>query len=100
MAITTKPLTYEEWLNMPEVHDAIEEVVNGEIVKMPPPKGRHGDVVESLYDILNSQVDRASVRIRISSFGLIIRKDPLQVRIPDLAMFHRANVVEENGYIH
>ena len=31
MATTTRTVTYEEWLNMPVVDDAIEEVVNGEI---------------------------------------------------------------------
>ena len=31
MATTTRTVTYEEWLNMPLVDDAIEEVVNGEI---------------------------------------------------------------------
>jgi hypothetical protein len=36
MATTTRTVTYEEWLNMPVVEDAIEEVVNGEIRIMPP----------------------------------------------------------------
>jgi hypothetical protein len=27
----SKTVTYDEWLRMPEVTDAIEEVVNGEI---------------------------------------------------------------------
>ena len=31
----SKTVTYEEWLRMPEVTDAIEEVVNGEIRIMP-----------------------------------------------------------------
>ena len=29
-------VTYEEWLRMPEVQDAVEDVVNGEIRIMPP----------------------------------------------------------------
>jgi hypothetical protein len=29
-------VTYEEWLNMPVVKDAIEEVVNGEVRITPP----------------------------------------------------------------
>jgi len=41
MATTTKLVSYEDWLRMPEVDDAIEEVVNGEIVRMPPPKITH-----------------------------------------------------------
>ena len=32
-------VTYEEWLRMPEVTDAIEEVVDGEIRIMPPKSG-------------------------------------------------------------
>ena len=32
-----KTVTYEEWLRMPEVSDATEEVVNGEIRIMPAP---------------------------------------------------------------
>ena len=36
---------------MPEVSDAIEEVVNGEIRIMPPPKWNHTQIVQSLYDL-------------------------------------------------
>lgn len=36
MATTSKLVTCEEWLNMPQVSNAIEEVVNGEIRIMPP----------------------------------------------------------------
>ena len=100
MAMTTKLITYEEWLNMPEVSDEIEEVVNGEIVTMPPPKTRHADIVDSLGDILKRQVDLAQVRVRISHFGLVIRKNPLVMRIPDLAMFYKSKVADQDGYIH
>jgi Uncharacterized protein conserved in cyanobacteria len=100
MATTTKLITYEEWLTMPEVQDAIEEVVNGEIVTMPPPKSHHGDIVESLADILRRQIDLAQIRLRVSTFGLVIRHSPLSMRVPDLAMYRKANVVEHDGYIH
>ena len=62
MATTSKLVTYEEWLNMPEVSDEIEEVVNGEIVRMPPPKNRHVYVVDSLHTTLKRQVDGAQVK--------------------------------------
>src|SRR5260370_26025288 len=100
MATTTKLITYEEWLTMEEVDDASEEVVNEEIVTVPPPKAHHGDIVESLADILRRQIDPAQVRLRISVFGLVIRHSPLSMRVPDLAMFHKANIVEHDGYIH
>jgi Uma2 family endonuclease len=100
MATATKLVTYGEWLNMPEVSDVIEEVVNGVIVPMPPPKAIHAYVVDSLGDMLKRHVDRAQVRVLLTQFGLVIRKAPLAVRIPDLAMFRKSNVVEEDGYFH
>jgi Uma2 family endonuclease len=85
---------------MPSITDFVEEVIDGEIVRMPPPKNRHGDVVEALFLLLMRQIDPAKVRVRVSQFGLIIRTDPLEVRVPDLAMFHKENVVDREGYIH
>jgi len=47
MATTSKIPTYAEWLALPEV-EGVEEVVNGEIVKIPPNKWNHARVVEAL----------------------------------------------------
>ena len=99
MATTSKTLTYEEWLTLPEV-EGVEEVVNGEIRKMPPNKIIHADIVENLADLIKAQVDRGTVRVRVSTFGLVIRRDPLSTRVPDIAVFIRKNVVEHDGYIH
>jgi len=100
MATTPKVLTYEEWLEMPEVQDGIEEVVDGEVRIMPPNKAIHGDVVDNLYDIMRPQLDPRTTRLRISNFGLVIRRDPLTTRVPDLAVFIRAKMVEVDGYFH
>jgi Uma2 family endonuclease len=99
MATTSKILTYEEWLALPEV-EGVEEVVNGEIVKMPPNKVIHADTVENLADLLKALVDRRTVQVRVSTFGLVIRREPLSTRVPDIAVFIRSNVVEKDGYIH
>ena len=100
MGITTRTVTYEEWLNLPVVEDAIEEVVNGEVRIMPPNKWKHTIIIENLSDALKSQVDRKTVRVVASVFGLIIRKQPLTSRVPDLAVFLKKNIVEQDGYIH
>ena len=100
MATTTKLVTYEEWLTMPEVQDATEEVVNGEIRIMPAPKFEHALVVEALHHALASQVDRKAVLLLSTQFGLIIRRDPLSSRVPDLAVFRKSNMVVVDGYIH
>src|ERR1700721_2419773 len=95
----TKPLTYEEWLALPEV-EGVEDVCNGEIFKMPPNKVIHADIVENLADLLKAQVDRRTVQVRVSTFGLVIRSEPLTTRVPDIAVFIRNNVVAHSGYIH
>ena len=85
---------------MPEITDEIEEVVNGEIIRMAPPKMPHAYIVTSLSDILKRQVDPQQVLILTTQFGLIIRKDPLGSRVPDLAMFLKRNIVVQDGYVH
>jgi len=62
-------VTYEEWLRMPVVDDAIEEVVNGEIRIMAPNKWIHSQVVQNLYDGLASKFDRRLVEILLLDDG-------------------------------
>ena len=92
-------MTYAEWLTLPEV-EGVEEVVNGEIVKMPPNKLPHAYTVENLADLLKSTFDRRTVRVLVTTFGLVIRTEPLTTRVPDIGVFIRANVIERDGYIH
>ena len=96
----SKTVTYEEWLRMPEVSDAREEVVNGEIRIMPAPKWNRGEIVENIQFALLSQLDRRAFRVKVTLFGLIIRKSPLTSREPDLAVFDMSTIVEQDGYIH
>jgi Uma2 family endonuclease len=95
-----RTVTYEEWLTMPEVQDAIEEVVNGEIRIMPPAKLLHAFIVQNLNRILDRQLDPAQAVLISTNFGLIIRKRPLTSRVPDLAVFERSTMIEKDGYVH
>jgi Uma2 family endonuclease len=95
-----KTITYEEWLRMPEVQDATEEVVNAEIRIMPPPKGKHAAIVRRIRLSLERQLDPDRVLVHDSQFGLIISKHPLTSRVPDLAVFESDTVVEQDGYVH
>ena len=83
---------------MPETKGK-EEVVDGEIVRMPPPKWHHAEVIDELQTIFKSQLDRRIVRVLTTIFGLVIREEPLTCREPDLAIFIRKNIVERDGYI-
>jgi Uma2 family endonuclease len=99
MATTPKLFTYEEWLKLPEA-EGIEEVVNGEIRKMPPNKWNHARTVEQLAMLLRGQVDPEKILVVTTVFGLVIRHEPLTTRVPDLAVFRMSGIVEHDGYIH
>ena len=96
----SKTVTYEEWLQMPVVEDAIEEVVDGVIHIMPPPKWKHTLIVNRLREALGAQLDKSRFLVVSEEFGLIIRKAPLTSRVPDLAVFEITTIVERDGYIH
>jgi Uma2 family endonuclease len=100
MAATTKLVTYEEWLNLPVVEDATEEVVNGEIRITPPAKITHTLVVQALRDALSDQFDRRTFYVLDTNFGLIIRRDPLTSRVPDIAVFRKSSMPVVDGYVH
>ncbi|HTC35215.1 MAG TPA: hypothetical protein VK724_17710 [Bryobacteraceae bacterium] len=81
--------------------EGVEEVVNGEIRRVQPTRIIHADTVENLADLLRAKLDRSTVQVVVTAFGLVIRKGPpLTMRVPDIAVFIRKNVVEKDGYIH
>jgi len=95
-----KTVSYEEWLGMPEVSDGIEEVVNGEVRVMPPPKLNHSRIVRRLRRQIEPQVDDRAVTVFVEQIGLIISRTPPTSRVPDLAVFENSTIVEEEGYVH
>jgi Uma2 family endonuclease len=95
---TSKIVTYEEWLEMPE-SEGKEEVVDGEIIRIPPHKWDHAETVDELQTILKFQLDLKLYRVFTTIFDLVIRKDPLTCRQPDLAVFNRKNMVKLDGHI-
>ena len=96
----TGNVTYEEWLRMPEVSDAKEEVVNGVIRIVPPPMWVHCRIVRQLRRQIESQVDEQAVMVITEQFSLIVRGRPLTARVPDLAVFEASTIVEKDGRIH
>ena len=49
---------------------------------------------------LVAHLDDREVWVIAATFGLIIRKQPLTSRVPDLAVFVKSTIVERDGYIH
>jgi Uma2 family endonuclease len=99
MATTSKTLNYEEWLALPET-EGVEEVVHGEIRKMPSNKWNHARAVEAIARRLRARLNPEATFVVTTVFGLVIRRNPLALRVPDLAVFNAANLVEHDGYIH
>jgi len=98
-AYTMDVLTYEAWLRLPE-SEGVEEVVNGDIRRMPPGKWHHARIIEELARQLRAQLKPETVYVVTSVFGLVIRREPLTTRVPDLAVFVASQLVEVDGYIH
>jgi Uma2 family endonuclease len=90
-------LTYEEWLKMPPVEDGTDEVVNGELRFMPPTRYPHAEIIQLLIESLLGQVDRKRIGILGSNLGLLIRREPLTCRSPDLIVFWREKIRIEDG---
>lgn len=85
MAVQTvpKPLTYEEWLRMPETNQPCE-IVDGE-VKMPPaPNMVHQLLVASLLVLLRESVSLDKGAVLPSSIDVTVSRSPLKVRQPDV----------------
>jgi Uma2 family endonuclease len=93
-------VTYDEWLRTPEVRDATEEVIDGEIRITPPAKWVHAWTISKVRKALVAHLDEPEFLVATAQFGLVIRKSPLTVRVPDLAVFEKDSIVEHDGFIH
>src|SRR5260370_16910582 len=67
---------------------------------MPPNKWNHTRIVEELARQLRAQLNPDTVYVVTSVFGLVIRREPLTTRVPDLAVFVASQLAEVDGFIH
>lgn len=58
MAVTTKRFTLDDYLTYEDGTDTRYELVNGELVAMAQPKGRHGAIAEFLNDSFRDEIKR------------------------------------------
>jgi Uma2 family endonuclease len=97
MATIPRLLTYEEWLRMPPVEDGADEVVNGELRFMPPARYPHAEIIRRLLRSFTSQVNEEEVIVLGSNLGLMIGREPLSCRSPDLVVYWRDKMVIKDG---
>src|SRR5258708_38520442 len=82
---------------MPPGEDGTDEVVRGELRFMPATRYPHAEIIQRSIEQLIPQVDTKKIAILGSNFGLMISREPLTCRSPDLALFWRANIVIQDG---
>ncbi len=75
-------INWEQYLQAPETTEP-QEILEGRLVKMPSPTALHQITVGNLYYLLRSQLGEAGI-ILIAPMDLVIQKEPLRVRQPDL----------------
>jgi len=84
MAIDVKLITSEELFQM-EDDGFTYELIDGELIRMPPPGFQHAEIVSTvIYEIVN-HVRRHALGKVLGNGGFNIRRDPDTVLAPDVA---------------
>jgi Uma2 family endonuclease len=90
MAIDTKKLTYEEYLAMPEMKCRYE-IIDGELMRAASPIPIHQWIVGNVYRVLHTFVSLHRLGlVLMAPLDIVIRRDPLRTRQPDLLFLSAA----------
>ena len=85
-ATTTKPLTYEEYLDTPEIKGRFD-IVDGEIIMSPSPIPDHQIVGSEFHLILGPFAREHNLgKVLFAPLDIVIRRNPLRTRQPDLLL--------------
>lgn len=102
-AVKQKLITAEEFMNLPDPPDGSQqELVQGVIVTIPPPKGRHGVCCLKVGRHLGNYVEEKHLgHVTSNDTGFVSERDPDSVRGPDVAYWssERLPTVPEDRYI-
>jgi len=86
MATTIKRMTAEEFMLLPRPSDGSrQELVRGEIVEMPGPTWRHGEIAGNVYFAIKSYLRGNPIGRVVVESGAIVERDPDTVRGPDVS---------------
>lgn len=84
MVAVTKSITYEQYLNLPEVMQRYE-ILDGEMIMSPAPTSEHQWIVLKLAMLLSAFISERSLGVvLIAPVDVIIRREPLRTRQPDV----------------
>lgn len=86
MAVKQQLVTAEELWEMPEVPGKRFELIDGEVVEVSPASARHGLIAGAVHDALKHHVRQRDLGLVMGdNVGYVLRRDPDQVRAPDVS---------------
>ena len=100
--VSQRLITAEEFARMPDPPDGSQqELVQGMIVTMPPPGGRHGACCSRIGRRVGNHVDDHGLgTVTSNDTGFITERNPDTVRGPDISFWKKARLPEvPEGYI-
>jgi Uma2 family endonuclease len=87
MSTTSALMTAEAYLRMPD-NGPPTELVRGEVITMPPPTPRHGEICSNVVYLLRRFLDDHPVgRVISNDAAVITERAPDTVRGPDVAFY-------------
>ncbi len=95
--VQTKRLTYEEYLNEPEIN-APYEIIDGELFLMPGPEWIHQRLVGNVYQLL-VRFEKETKRgfALVSPFDVVVSRSPLRTRQPDVLFITNEQLNQAGG---
>ena len=88
-AVQHPPITLDEFAKLPDPADGSKlELVRGEVVVLPPAKGRHGICCSKIGRLLGNFADTHKLGwVTSNTTGVILERGPDTVRGPDVAFW-------------
>jgi Uma2 family endonuclease len=81
-------MTAEQYMALPDSFDGPTELVKGELVIMPPPRPRHGEIcMQTGYLLRRYLEDHPLGRVLSNDSSMITERGPDTVRGPDIAYY-------------
>ena len=90
MTTETRRMTYEEYLEGPEIKGRFD-IIDGVLIMAPSPTRKHQEILGQLYHLLRNFLDENHVgNAFIAPLDVIVERDPLKTRQPDLLFVSNA----------
>ncbi len=82
----SQQISFTEYLNYDDGTDNCYELVNGELVVMPPATARHSDIIEFIVDCFKAIIRTYSLDIRVKAGDVGVQTGINSSRIPDISV--------------